>query len=561
VGYHEFVFGIAPLWDIDRVEVFRTPQTTTQGRNSIAGAIFIHSRDPTEHWEARGRAIAGDLHSRQLSATASGPLVADQLAVRVSGDWRKSRPASRIADKMRGADPDRDEYGLVRVKLLARPAFLPQARVELTYAHIESQAPQIEGIREPYRERRDRTAGYGLFGTNVDSLTAAIDYEPADGLASRSVVSLGRTDITRFAPAGLGEALISGRDWSAESIVDWRPDPGLRLTGGVSYVRSSLDQRIDLSQLSGIGEFDDSQSGFGLFAEAGWRFSERAELTGGIRYQHDRQERSGALASGSGDILLDYQRSFSAWLPKVSLTYELSDNLLAGVLVQRAYNPGGVSLRFDTGLTDQFDDERLWNYELFARADLGSSLKARVNLFRTDFSNLQRSNFILVRAPSGAIVPFADLFNVAKARSHGAEAELEWQVTPRFHARAALGLLGTKITKSGDAPADLLGKEFQRAPGVTASAALDWRPIEPVRLTAQARHSSGFFSDDSNDRSLRIKDATIVDARVSWTSGRATLFGYVRNMFDTFRLRAMFNSSLAVAHGPRQIGIGIEGRF
>ena len=561
VSYHEFVFGIAPLWDIDRVEVFRTPQTTTQGRNSIAGAIFVHSRDPSDSWEARGRAIAGDLRTRHLSAMASGPLAADQLAFRVSGDWRKSRPASRIADQMRGADPDRDEYGLARFKLLARPQFLPRTRVGLTYAHSESQMPTIEGIRPPFRERRDRAGTGGVFGTNVDSLTAAIDHEPADGLTVRTVASLGRSDITRYAAAGLGEARIRGRDWSAESIVDWKPEDGLRLTGGVSYVHADLDQRIDLSQLSGIGEFEDSQSGLGIFAEAVWQMSQRAELTAGMRHQRDRQQRAGVLAGGSGGIPLDYRRSFRAWLPKVSFTYELSEDLLAGVLVQRAYNPGGVSLRFDTGLPDQFEDERLWNYELFARAGLGSSLKARGNLFRTDFSDLQRSRSILILAPSGVFVGFADLFNVAKARSQGAEAELEWQVTPRLQARGALGLLDTKITDVGDAPGDLLGKAFQRSPAVTASLGVDWRPLEQVRLTAQARHSGAYFSDDANTPALRIGKATLVDARASWTVGRATLFGYVRNAFDAFYLRNLSNTNLAVAHRPREIGVGLEGRF
>ena len=52
-----------------------------------------------------------------------------------------------------------------------------------------------------------------------------------------------------------------------------------------------------------------------------------------------------------------------------------------------------------------------------------------------------------------------------------------------------------------------------------------------------------------------------VDGRASWTWGRATVFGYVRNLFDAFRLRAFFNPSVAVAHGPREIGIGLEARF
>lgn len=74
VGFNEFVFGVAPIWDVRQIEVFRSPQTTTQGRNSIAGAIFVKTNDPTYQWEAAARAIAGDLDTRQLSGVLSGPL-------------------------------------------------------------------------------------------------------------------------------------------------------------------------------------------------------------------------------------------------------------------------------------------------------------------------------------------------------------------------------------------------------------------------------------------------------------------------------------------------------
>ena len=54
VSYNEFVFGTFPVWDTERIEAFRSPQTTTQGQNSIAGAISsvplaccaINSNDP-----------------------------------------------------------------------------------------------------------------------------------------------------------------------------------------------------------------------------------------------------------------------------------------------------------------------------------------------------------------------------------------------------------------------------------------------------------------------------------------------------------------------------------
>ncbi len=41
--YYELAFGLTSVWDVGRVEVFRSPQTMTQGRNSIGGAIFVET--------------------------------------------------------------------------------------------------------------------------------------------------------------------------------------------------------------------------------------------------------------------------------------------------------------------------------------------------------------------------------------------------------------------------------------------------------------------------------------------------------------------------------------
>ena len=173
VGFSEFIFGSAPLWDLDRIEVFRSPQTTTQGQNSIAGAIFIHTKDPSFTPEARARAIVGDFRTRQFSVVGSAA-ISDELAVRIAGDLRYSRPASRMADRAEGADPNHDVYGLLRFKLLAKPSALPGSRIELAYAHSASQMPQIEGLRPPFKKRRDPVAtvidgcvGCGLCGENA----------------------------------------------------------------------------------------------------------------------------------------------------------------------------------------------------------------------------------------------------------------------------------------------------------------------------------------------------------------------------------------------------------
>src|SRR5437868_3454545 len=77
VTFNEFSNSTEGLWDVDRVEVFLSPQTTTQGANSIGGAIFITTADPTYRLEGKARVVAGEWHRRQLSAALSVPLLDD----------------------------------------------------------------------------------------------------------------------------------------------------------------------------------------------------------------------------------------------------------------------------------------------------------------------------------------------------------------------------------------------------------------------------------------------------------------------------------------------------
>ncbi len=125
VSYNEFVFGTFPVWDAERIEVFRSPQTTTQGQNSIAGAIFVNTNEPALSPEYGARAIVGSLKMRQVSALLSGPLAGDTLAFRVAGDFRYGRTSSKIEDVIRGGDPSHDVYGLLRAKLLVKPSAVP----------------------------------------------------------------------------------------------------------------------------------------------------------------------------------------------------------------------------------------------------------------------------------------------------------------------------------------------------------------------------------------------------------------------------------------------------
>jgi outer membrane receptor protein involved in Fe transport len=440
VGYYEYVLGAASLWDVERVEVFRSPQTTTQGRNSIGGGFFVNTSDPTFQAEGRARAIVGDFRTRQVSAVISGPIIKDQLAIRVVGDLKLGRNSSDMADGIPGADIGRDDHGLVRIKLLAEPRALPGVRLEASYVHSRSQAPQFEAVSAPFKERRspqfERTNG--VHKIRVDSATALLSYTLSPELTSRTTLSYGDALVQRFGLPGLGRTRVNSNDHSAETVLQWQPGGPLKAIGGVHYL--ALDQRqfIDVTGLNiGTGGFNDRQRSLGLFGEATWQPAERVAITAGLRFQRDHQDREGQVGPVGPGITVDYDERFDSWLPKASITYDLPGKTTVGLLVQRAYNPGGTTVNLATRRQDDFDEEGLWNYEAFIRssfADGRGTLAA--NLFYNDMEDAQRTQVIEFIAPDGKPFTTTEVANAPSARSYGMELDLGWRASSRAHAAA-----------------------------------------------------------------------------------------------------------------------------
>jgi iron complex outermembrane receptor protein len=72
------------LVDLDRIEVLRGPQGTLFGKNTTAGAISVSTKSPSFTPEFYGEVSGGDRGYYQLRGSASGPLIGDTVALRLS---------------------------------------------------------------------------------------------------------------------------------------------------------------------------------------------------------------------------------------------------------------------------------------------------------------------------------------------------------------------------------------------------------------------------------------------------------------------------------------------
>jgi outer membrane receptor protein involved in Fe transport len=211
---------------------------------------------------------------------------------------------------------------------------------------------------------------------------------------------------------------------------------------------------------------------------------------------------------------------------------------------------------------DSFEPESLWNFEAFTRASFaGGRGTLSANLFYNAISDAQRQQTVPIAVPDGSTLFATEFANAPAARTYGMEAEAAWRIGERLSLVTGVGILRTKVSRTVVRSDPSLGKDFQRSPHLSAVGGIDWRPLDAVRLSAQARHQSGYFSDDANNPTRHIGASTVADFRAAYTAGTITLSGYVRNAFDAFYLTYLFNPTFGTAGDPREFGIGVESRF
>lgn len=84
VFYTHVGFAFAPLYDVAAVEVARGPQGTLLGKNTTIGAVIVRNSAPSFTPGLQAEVSAGNYGSLRLTAAATGPLIGDTLAYRVS---------------------------------------------------------------------------------------------------------------------------------------------------------------------------------------------------------------------------------------------------------------------------------------------------------------------------------------------------------------------------------------------------------------------------------------------------------------------------------------------
>lgn len=554
LSYNESIFTDAMLWDVERVEVYRGPQSTLQGRNSIAGAIVVKTKDPTYTFEGGGRVAVGSHNQREASGVVSGPVIDDQVAVRFAVDARRKDSYVDFTPYPEYDHPDRYKSLSLHGKILIEPKALPELRALLTLNHVEGAAPQTNSVIRPFDEHIASYPFMPVFGTNANGGIADISWKFSDVWSLDSILSATDLRVRRWALAGDGNAEIKAREYVAEPRLKFAFD---KLNGfvGLHLFSNHQNEWIDLF---GGGTFDDKTLTTAVFGEATLKATDTIDLTLGGRFEREKRDRNG----GAGPFFIDFHETYNVFLPKATLAWHATDQLTLGGTVSRGYNGGGAGFTYDAPFVSYtYKPEYVWNYELFQRTELDDArIVLTSNVFYNTYKDMQLP-FDL--NPSPAIWSYV-VRNADEAVTYGAEVGARALILPGLEGFVNFGLLHTEITKYPGSGVE--GNRLARAPAFTLDFGGSYALENGIDLSLNTRYTDAYQSEVENKPRGKTDPYWITSAQVGYNLEGVRLFADVKNLFNATEPVLLAPGATAIDDvanltDPRTITVGVDFTF
>ncbi|MEO0367267.1 MAG: TonB-dependent receptor [Pseudomonadota bacterium] len=607
--------GAANLWDVGQVEILRGPQSTVQGRNALAGAVIINTADPVHEFGTDVRVIAGNEDNRQYSATVNLPLIEDELALRVSADYREIDFGVTNVDT--GRNTRFQEALTARAKLLWEPS--DELRIELSYQYTDTEFGEFNSVNAPGPAGSAAFEEFDPFGDTtfglrerfefnlVERYTADIQYELNDRwkLYALATYEDSQRD-SDFGALGVGDAPDDTLSVELRASFDYG-----KLTGWLGAYYFDTDGSFASEFLFPTSAFglpsiptdasvifdttqEDATENRALFFDVTYEVNDSWTFNVAARYDEEDFTDTGLTGETSSDpanCILDpiipgigglpcaalfpppvdtpTTAKFDAFLPRVSAIYSFDEDRSLSFTIARGYRAGGSFLRAVPGevpMLLDFEPEFLTNYELAFRSVWPEqNLTFNANLFYSDWEDQQ----ISVPGPTGTVLDVL-ILNAGEAELLGLEMELRKEFSDQLEMFMAVGLVDTEFKNfpfavdSNGAPvntidptfANLAGNEFNSAPNSSLAIGLAYEADNGFFASGNLSYSSSQFSDVANLPENKVGSYTLVNLRAGYRWDNWSVAAFADNVFDERFAGRQGLSSVSTATGvvtPNQV--------
>lgn len=609
---------LSNTFDFEKVEVFRGPQGTLFGRNTIGGAINIKRTRPTGETGFRAEVTSGSFGRQEISAVANFGL-AENVALKLFG--YDAQYDGFYRNVTLGADAGARDSGNVGATILLNPT--ENLEIELTAQRntLEGDNPTaslsngsdlicilpaaIGGAGgteqcgrsnvgdDPYTVFGDRA---GFYDYEADLFNANIDYDFG---------SLKLTSITAYSES-TEDGVQDFDGTSSDFFAAFRPQEyeqfsqEVRLAGefterfsgviGAFYLQNEVflggGTRLGpiLAAPAGLpfifqpGITEQELTSSAIFGDFDLLLSDKFTLGFGARYSKDEKDFARSFLDlvngGVGINRVPNKESWSEVTPRVSLEYTLNDSVLLYGLFSQGFRSGGFNVRAnsaDTALAS-FDPETVNSFELGAKTEFADGRGLfNITAFRANYDDKQEGFIIPVSNPLSASGQETIVRNIASAEVTGLEIDARYQFSDYLALLATVGLLDAEYsdfrvnTAPGSPLQDASARPLRRAPDSSYSLSLDLNyPVSAAGMfNANLRYSNISDYQSTLERAPGQPSFGVSDPRglVASASNLAASIGYTHVMANDRKIYfRLFGRNLTDERGV-VAGIPVAGLF
>ncbi|MDX3911535.1 MAG: TonB-dependent receptor [Sphingobium sp.] len=472
------------FFDIDRVEVLRGPQGTLYGRNATGGSVNVITKRPTADLNGYVNVGYGNYDRIDLEGAVGGPLTEDgrimgRIAVQTVNRDGYGKNLYKVVP---GGDAKQDIDDENRQSIRASLLFKPTDGLDITLIGEHSRERDhnyanhnmgpypgfvltgpLMGYTAIIRSRdiasstseQNRRTGYALTGIVGYDLSDTIRLQSITGWRKWNRYNAPDTEGST-APIGVEGYKETSRQFSQEGQINY-DTTNLKGIVGLFYYKERVGNRtfVDFSQQNfGTvaapvlfpGAYYEQNghsdiSAIAAFTQWTYSITPQLNITGGLRYSHERRTNEGLFAGPLAPIiLLDQAKAWNSFTPKVAIDYHIFDD----VMLYASYTKGFKSGTYNTATPNPVvNPEKVTSYEAGVKATLfDRHLELSIGGFYYDYKDLQVNKIIGITAVT---------VNAATAKNKGIEASARWRVTDGLTLNADLTYLDAKFSKFNSA--------------------------------------------------------------------------------------------------------------
>lgn len=587
------------LHNIASIEILKGPQGTLFGRNAMGGVINITSKQPDNVLRAEVESTFGNFNLQRYNFFLGGPIIKDKLFFTLGGLFADRDGYFTNTFDGSNFDNTRNGGGTLSLKyqvsdnwsltLMGKryerriDGYLPfAANDSLAFANPFETQQDAVGKTKNNQNQAALTARYT---GNKLNFTTVFAYQDRDYVLENVDVDFTAADFNTYS---LGMRGISNNNhvltneltfsnpagseqfkWIAGSYAFWQDAPANDI------IRSGEDAVVidPTAPNQIIGLRDGTNRGIALFGQITYRPTEKIELSGGIRYDYEKRELTSQTDFAQGDnppITISPEQTretdFSAFSPRVSISWFASENINLYASYTRGYRVGGINPTDNPDFIG-YDPETSDNFEVGVKKDLvDKKLHLGFSTFYINRANIQSSVF----EPGSNGLRFATLSN-GDGRNIGFEINTGYLLLKGLRLRYDFGYLEAKYTRleapdytTGD-NRTLKNKTVIQSPEFTSNLAISYvRPFEvrsqylTINAYAQLTTIGEQFFDFDNEISQSAY--TLLNTRIGASMKGIGLYFWAQNLTDERYLAFLpfTGSAVSLLGNPRTYGLSMS---